>query len=640
MSALADKIKSKFKKSEGYRLAYEQRWTKSLRQIKGLYDGVTLSTLNGIAHTSSVYAKLTRSKTVPLIAKLYNMLFPTNDKHWGIYPTKIPKLSSKVLKMIQQEVQAQAQGQGAQVTVDMLEAAIRAYAALTCEKMEQVIEDQLNELNYHLLVKEAIQSGVYYGTGIIKGPLSVSKTVHRLRTGELNNFEYETVEEFSPYYEFVPIWNVYLDQNTFVQREMSDVFQLHEMTKNDLLDLGDRDDFKGDVIIDFLKTTKTGDYQKRFWETEIRASSSSPTMATVSDVNTYEVLEYYGKIERKDLISGGLLDGTDEDEDNVQRDVAASVWIAGEKIIKCAVVDEIPYHIFYFEKDESSIYGVGLPEIMSNSQSAYNIITRAMYDNATLSGITQLEVNRELLLDGVNYTEMYAGKVWPRDGKGQEASLPAIRPIVFPSHTDEFLKILNWIEEMSGKESHMPEGLFGEAATRSNETATAMSIRQGNNNLVIDALVRNFDMTTESVLNSIYNWNMKYHPDDNIKGDYNVMARGTSDLMAKEMKANSLNAVLQVIAGNPLLMQEFQKEIDISKLFKEILTTHGIRSNDILLTEQEQEQRENEQAAAQMQTQQENAAAMAAKGNTNTLPAPALTPNPNTEQQGQGGSLG
>ncbi len=173
MSSLAATLKSKFKTAENYRRPFECKWVASLRQIKGLYDKDKLSTLEATPHASTVYAKLTRSKVFPLIAKLYNMLYPTNDKNWGIRPTPVPKVPPEVLSMIVGEVRFNAQG--TPITVDMVEAAVNAYAALTCEKMEKVIEDQLEELKYHQIAKETIVSGVYYGTGVIKGPLSISK---------------------------------------------------------------------------------------------------------------------------------------------------------------------------------------------------------------------------------------------------------------------------------------------------------------------------------------------------------------------------------------------------------------------------------------------------------------------------------
>lgn len=443
----------------------------------------------------------------------------------------------------------------------------------------------------------------------------------------LNSFQYAEVEEFTPYYEFTPLWNVYFDQSTYNQKAMSYVFELHEMTKNELLDLADREDFKGDVIIEYLRTLRSGDYQKRPWETELQASSSTLTSSTMPDASTYEVIEYYGKVERKDLVSNGLIDA--DENDSISRDIMANVWIAGDKIIKFAVVDGIPYHAFYFEKDESSPYGTGLPEVMSDSQHAYNAAYREMLDNAALTAVAQVEVNRELLIDGVSINDMYAGKVWVRDGRGAEANISAVRPVVLPSHTNEFLTMMAKIEALSDSESHMPEGLFGEAARRSNETATAMSIRQGNNNQIIDSLVRNFDRCNESVISSAYEWNMRYNPDKNIKGDYNVTVRGSSDLMAKEMKANSLTAVLNVVGANPLLMQEFQKEVNIGSFFKEILNTHGLSSDNILLTDVEKEQREKEQLNAgggSPQQAQQAAQMQAQQAQPETLPAQQEAP--------------
>ena len=74
---------------------------------------------------------------------------------------------------------------------------------------------------------------------------------------------------------------------------------------------------------------------------------------------------------------------------------------ANDRVIKVSLnpmdSDERPYSVFNWEKDESSVFGFGVPYLMRNPQRVINAAWRMMMDNAGLSVADQLVINKELL---------------------------------------------------------------------------------------------------------------------------------------------------------------------------------------------------------------------------------------------------
>jgi hypothetical protein len=81
-------------KRVGQRLHVEARWTEDLEQYHGVYDSKTRGELaKGKGARSQLFIGATRSKTNALEARIADMLFPTDEKNWGMGPTPVPELA-------------------------------------------------------------------------------------------------------------------------------------------------------------------------------------------------------------------------------------------------------------------------------------------------------------------------------------------------------------------------------------------------------------------------------------------------------------------------------------------------------------------------------------------------------------------
>jgi uncharacterized protein (DUF2344 family) len=565
------RLRQLFQSNSAYRRPKELEWLESLRQYKGLYDpDVTISD-----NASKVYPKITRSKVNIVLSRLHQMLFPETEENWELSPTPEPRLSKDLVKQIAvslikpPEVDPStgqpsidpSTGQPSQPTVpteEELTDGIVQYAKTACLKMSNVISDQFIEMDYPEETKKVLRSGLMYGTGIMKGPMISKRTKRRwYPTPDGTNYEESVTQEDLPDLEFVSIWDWYPDMSVVNVDKMNGAFQRHIVTKHDLRVLAKREDFYSDVILQYLTDHPSGDYVPLSWEvdlqvieveagsgqqgTRISTAVSSPVIEDDSSRSTnrpsgkkYELLEFWGYIDGSDLSACGI------QIDDPQLEYGANIWVLGGSIVKAVLFDTAidQFKVFYYEKDETSIFGEGLARIMRHSQVAIASASRMVLDNGACVSGPNVEVNVDLIMDGTDYTSFYPRKIWFREGRGVESQYPALRSLQFDSHIPELLSVIDAFKQFADEETTLPTWMIGQVA--SNETAQATSGRMATITISIKDVVKNFDTFTENILRSVYAWNMEFNPRQDIKGDYNVRARGVQSLVMKEIRMQAL----------------------------------------------------------------------------------------------------
>ncbi len=386
-------LRQQFSLNKSYRRAKEQTWLEDLRAYKGLYDP-DVKILPG---NSKVYPKLTRSKCNMVLSRLHEMLFPETDKNWEIEPTPEPKIAKEIVMMIAEGLIQQAQAeyeakvaemqqspQGQQMpppeaempTAEDLKMAINKFAKDACAKMSLQIDDQLIEMDYPEETKKVLNSGLKFGTGIMKGPLINKRTKRTWEPDPMGDYSETAAEEDVPYLAFTRIWDWYPDMSTTDTEKMDGSFERHVMTKHDLRELIGRSDFYGDIIKKYMEEHPDGDYVPENWETELQVieveagTGKETTMSGTQPAGTsrkmgkkFEVLEYWGYVDGQDMAACGI------NVDDVSLEYEANIWLLGNQPIKAALYDKARniYKLFFYEKDETSIFGEGLARIMRHS---------------------------------------------------------------------------------------------------------------------------------------------------------------------------------------------------------------------------------------------------------------------------------
>lgn len=549
MDAMGIRLRNKFSMFKAYRRSKELEWLECLRQYKGIYDPeVVIDTYN-----SKVYPKLTRSKVNIVLSRLHEMLFPDTKKNWELTTSPEPRVSKEIVNGIVRSMIQQADPQSGQPnlpTADELYDAIQDYVAEACERMSIVIDDQLFEMDYPEETKKVLRSGLMYGTGIMKGPLVGKRRKRMWYPTDAGDYEEKISEEDIPDLHFVRLWDWFPDMTVTEYEKGDGSFERHVMTKHDLRILArTRSDFEGDIILDYLATHPDGDYVPLNFEVDLQTidieatkggTNRSTAVSGSSDTGTkptgkkYEVIEFWGYQDGADLAACG------KHIYDTKSEYMVNIWLLGNRIIKVAVFDKemFQYKLFYYEKDETSIYGEGLARIMRHSQLAVAAGARMVLDNGACVAGPQVEVNWSLMTKGTDLNSFYSRKIWFREGKGIDAQYPALRVYNIDSHIDELLKIIDAFKGFADEETTLPTWLIGQ--TMKQETAQATSGRMSMITMSIKDVVRNFDAYTERNIQDLYSWNMEFNPRKDIKGDFVGRALGVSSLVMKEIRMQAL----------------------------------------------------------------------------------------------------
>lgn len=599
------KLRAKFDKYKKDRVGTEQQWLKNLRQILGEYDPEVEQNLP--SNRSRAYPRITRVKCASIIARLMSLLFPDQEKNWSLKRSVSPTLSEDALSVALQEWQEA--NPEAPLDDDAVRQAVAQYATKRAENLERQIDDQLQDISdygsvdYPTLVRKVVQSAVHYSLGVLKGPMTIEHTEadYSVQLNEETGKQEVHIQEvtrYRPYYQFVPVWDYYPDMSAPSWDQMEGQFQRHVFSRHRLRALAERTDFKKDAILEFILRNPDGNYTAASHETE-RRTMGSHQQSTAHGSSKYEVLEYWGSLSGKDLASVGV----DIPEDKHTDQYSATLWILGDVVIK-AQKDPYPlgtrmYHQFVFEDDDVNLAGRGLPPIMRDSQMAVANAARMMMDNASTVCGPQLEVDYTRLHPSVDHTTIEPFTVWPVEG-GASGAGNAVRAVKFDSHIDDLLKVIDTFIEFADTETFVGPLTGGDMAGMPSEplrTTGGMSMALSSAALPFRDIVRNFDRFTVSVIHSLVKWNQIFNAHLDIDGDTRPVARGATTLMAKEIRAASLDQLANTMT------EEEELYIDPEALVRHRLSSRDLPLDELLAPESVVKQRMEQRSQAQRQAQ-------------------------------------
>lgn len=609
MHALGVKLVAEFSQAEAERLLTEQRWLRDLRQYKGQYDPEVEQAIG--KNRSKAFVRKTRVKVKTADSRVMDLLFPAGtEKNWEIDSTPVPSLPREMEVQIARQLASN--NNGAMPPREILQKAFLGVARQRAKKMSKVVEDQLAEVRYKLVSNQVVHSGHLYGTGILKGPL-IEKKVRIKFVNEGGKWTPRSEEYIVPFIDFVPVWRFYPDMSAATLEQCRYVYERHQMSRSDLANLATRKSFNRDKILDYLKGNPNGFVKLRYFDNELKVIGDRSANQGKPG-GQYEVLERWGWLTGDELKEAGVK----VDEERCHESFFANVWLLPDGTVIKAALQPIngvtwPYHLYYFDKDETSIFGEGLPMVMRDDQTMINAAVRLMLDNAAITSGTMLEVNPHLLHPLTKPDEMYPWKVWLRNQTSPGES--AVKAIQLPNGLQPLMALSQMFENNADEVSAIPRYMTGENVSNGAAgTSSGLSMLMGAVNIVIKDLITSWDEgVTRSFITGLYRWNMQFNADDEIKGDFDVKARGTASLVAKEVRARQLNE-FGALTANPL------DAPFINRHRLNVLRAEANELSDIVKTEDQVAEEMNsdqarQQQELQMRTQMAQVSELEAKAN-------------------------
>jgi hypothetical protein len=564
------------------RKAVEERWLKNLRQVRGIYDPEILSKIP--SDKSKAYPKMTAWMVRGTIARLMQLLFPMTERNYGVKESPLPDLSTEDLQKVLDDLVAAKGGDPAQVQLEdrEIEKAILMFAKGKAERMEVKVADDLAEMEFITLARKVVRSAVIYNVGILKGPLH--RTV-KSRTWEKDQFtgRYTAVEadKYKPMFEFEPVWEHYPDMTAVSLDKQDGSFDRYIMTRAEVTALADRTDFISARVDEYLRKNDHGNYQAQWWETQIKGEpKSAQTSVYGKESRKFEVLSYWGDVTGHELRAAGV---TISDAD-LGKMFHGNVWMIDQTVIKCKLApfgSQIKHHhYFVFEDDDLSILGNGQCDVLRDTQLSLCETVRAALDNASVIG-PMVVLNREKTVPGQNLTIRKHMTIEAEDMRPGEPLSSVVANLSIDSHLPDLLQLVQLFLGFGDKESGLPPASLGDTSGGGSEalrTSKNASMFLGAAALPIRDTVRNFDTFTISMISALVAWNRKYDPNPTRDGDHDVIARGSTSLIAKEVRSQALNEFRATLQPGDLpyikmgtLLKEAAKanDIPVDELFED-----------------------------------------------------------------------
>lgn len=592
----------------------EERWIRNIRQYLGLYDPARHAEFVA-ADQSTAFVNLTRHKTSGWSARISDLLFPTDNKNWGISATPIPQLGGAA-----REAAAAAEAKVAEAnraadagdpTAEQIAAEagahagqVRAYYAAIeeakrrAEWMERVIEDQLVESDYIAQCRDVIEDGCKLGTGILKGPTTVQSLRPRWarEAGESGPdggaWQLRQDPDPRPMFSRVNPWFFYPDMSATSIRQAEYSFELSLPSRKDLKRAARKLGFSREAVARLLEEGPPASPDSVLTHlAEVRALTGENEEIR----NRYVQWEYNGPLECDEICA--LLVALGEDEAAARlaaksdplEEYRVILWFVGNEVLKIAPDYPLDsgdglYSVWNFEKSEASIFGIGVPELLADSQASLNAAWRMMQDNSALSVGPQLVFDKGAIVPQDGHWGLKPLKIWLRASTSYAS--PQNRPFDafdVPNNQAELAGIIALAREFADEEASMPEIAQGEQGAAS-QTLGGMSILFNSANVVFRRVVKSWDDDlTKPTLRRAFDWNMQFNPDESIKGDMNVDARGTSVLLVREIQSQNLMAIVSSFPNNGPLAPYIKIRDTLVKTFQTMM----IPPEDVLHTQDE-----------------------------------------------------
>ena len=599
LNSLGSILKAKYTEYKDARDNIEDDWIEDLRAFMGQYDPDVLSKIQSKGDRSQVYVGLTRTKVLAAYSRITDLLFQPGQDFFSIEKTPIskqPVVERQLAEKAALEIQQAAEQVG---TAGLEELVMARLQELTeeieeetdrrVENMHQAILDQSKESNLEQKMKDAIMEQVIFGTGAMKaGTLKVEKD-HMYMTNEDGVPELYIEEYPMPEMEAVSIFDLYPDPHATSVNDMRDIFRRHIISRTEFNALKDYPGFNVDLINECIEMNPEGNHDEAQHEIDRR------NIANVNDSNTntekFEVLEFWGSLNGYDLQDAGIEFG---DEDDLSMEYDANIWIVSGKVIKAQLNPlpggVIPYFIFPYEKNPHAFWGTGVPRMMRDSQATMNAATRIYLDNVALSSGPMVEVNTDIMASGEDPTELYPWHVFLREGG--DGNQPMVRFYQPQSNSPALVSVIELFRRFADETTALPSYTHGQTQSSLNRTATGISILMSNANIVLKSVIKNIDdFLTQPMIRSLYDWNMTWNQDKNVKSDMRIIAKGSTALIQKEVQSQRLLQFLSLI-NNPIDAQMVDRE----KLLTDIAKSLDIDPDEVIKS---QEELMNEQALQQ-----------------------------------------
>ena len=332
------------------------------------------------------------------------------------------------------------------------------------------------------------------------------------------------------------------------------VFTREHWTRKELLDAAKLPTYIQANVLELLKECDhNGSFALR-WLSHAPDAPNRDINLWASNVQPIEVLHHYGTMSGRELSAYGFSD-LDNTEFYQCEIVMAGYRVIMVKVIRDPRLQTRPiYTASFYRTGGDKIAGDGIAQRIRDIERAYLASLRYLLRNSYLASAPMCEVDYNRLAKYMGDNDLghiVPGLMYLIDSNVSQANNPAMKFFPIPANIDKYGQLLELFMQLADRVTNIPAQLHGEAVgSGAMRTFRGMSMLQGSATKALHASVENLTYGVfEPLGNLLYNYNMLYSPDQSIKGDAQIIVKGASGLLAKEIAKQESLEVLEILSG-------------------------------------------------------------------------------------------
>lgn len=561
LESLALSVEKKFRDRATRRVAKENQWLRALGLFYGklgfhgdMYTKESPFELVSTADRPDV--NIVRSKCAIAIAQTYSMQFGTGNKNWDLWPDKKSTDPANIV---------------------------------SAPKMSATIEEQLENSHYTNICFKAMRDRVILGSAVLKGPASVGKQVRSYSQLEGSSTWVPALAvDYTPELKYVNPWFFYPDETTPEATELADTIELHPKSALELKKLMQHEGFNAEALERVLEK-QPNEHRDNTWPEFAKMTNNNPELYK----GKYIVLEYHGPITRTQIDKLQL----ECTYDSLNDEYYGEVWVCEGEVIRAELESieasfRVPYYMSVWEKDPTSVFGFGVALMMEDAQRVVQQTWHMILDNSSMSSGPQVGMHKHLVEPANGKWELGPNQIWYLTDSGVNIQ-DAIQFFTVPNVTGALIPILNMARSFAEEESTIPLITAGLASPEMGDTATGSLIAHHASTTLLDFMSEEWDNAiTGPVISAWYGWNMQFNTDPDIKGQFAVDVRTSTQYKNKQLHIRDLEKLSAEAAQNPAMAKWIKQDV----LARIRLSLMSLPTLEVIKTEEEV--RADEEAAA------------------------------------------
>ena len=571
---LAGHVAHCFEAAKTAKQGEEQRMLQSLRARRGEYDPDVLAKIRATG-TSEVYMMLSAEKARSCTAVMRDIFLGNgSEKPWSVTPTKDPEIPQDVLdqavaragELVQQiqDVLGGPQNISDSQIEDLLtlsrargEMEVNMSAKRGMQKMENKMEDQLQEGGFAKAFAEFLDDLSTFPSAVLKGPVVRNKP--QMTWGAVGaDGRYEPVVEnkLVPEWERVSPFDCYpapgssgIDDGYFIE--------LHRLLPYKLEELIGVEGYNEAAIRAVITAYGTKGLREYTSIDSERAEAEGKSSSDISDTTspTIAAIQYWGNVVGKQLVDFGMDPKLVPDETKTYH---CEVWVIGSWVIKATLNYDFrgrkPYFKASFEDLPGAFWGNSPIDLIRDCQTVCNNAARALTNNMAIASGPQVVVAVDRLAPGESVTNLFPWKIHQMTSDPYGSTSPPVTFFQPTSNAAELMAIYDKFALIADGSSGIPRYVTGEGpAAGAGRTASGLAMMLASSSKILKSAAMGIDMNVIGpAMERLFYFNMRYGTDPELKNtDVKVVARGAASLIVKESTQVRRAEFLNIVLTNP-----------------------------------------------------------------------------------------